>query len=63
MKPSTEEESAGEVTYEYEGCCSLIRKLNCSEALFDRADMAFMDVVFKQATGRNTITQTAGEHF
>jgi len=38
----------GEVTYEYEGV--LVRRDNHSivlEALFDRADMPFMDVVFK----------------
>ena len=39
---------AGEVTYEYEGI--LVRRDEHSivlEALFDRADMPFMDVVFK----------------
>jgi uncharacterized protein len=39
---------AGEVTYEYEGV--LLRRDENSvtlEALFDRADMPFMDVVFK----------------
>jgi uncharacterized protein len=39
---------AGEVTYEYEGV--LLRRDEHSivlEALFDRADMPFMDVVFK----------------
>lgn len=39
---------AGEVTYEYEGV--LLRRDDHSivlEALFDRADMPFMDVVFK----------------
>ena len=39
---------AGEVTYEYEG--TLLRHDNHSvmlEAFFDRADMPFMDVVFK----------------
>ena len=39
---------AGEVTYEYEG--KLLRRDQHSivlEALFDRADMPFMDVVFK----------------
>lgn len=39
---------AGEVTYEYEGM--LLRRDDHSivlEALFDRADMPFMDVVFK----------------
>jgi uncharacterized protein len=38
----------GEVTYEYEG--ALVRRDERSiviEALFDRADMPFMDVVFK----------------
>lgn len=40
--------TAGEVTYEYEGV--LLRRddhLIMLEALFDRADMPFMDVVFK----------------
>jgi protein associated with RNAse G/E len=39
---------AGEVTYEYEGV--LLKRTENSitlEALFDRADMQFMDVVFK----------------
>lgn len=39
---------AGEVTYEYEG--TLLRRDEYSivlEALFDRADMPFLDVVFK----------------
>jgi protein associated with RNAse G/E len=39
---------AGEVTYEYEG--TLLRRDEHSivlEALFDRADIAFMDVVFR----------------
>jgi protein associated with RNAse G/E len=40
---------AGEVTYEYEGVV-LIRDEHriVLEALFDRADMTFMDVVFKK---------------
>jgi uncharacterized protein len=39
---------AGEVTYEYEGTL-LSREEHCIklEALFDRADMPFMDIVFK----------------
>lgn len=40
---------AGEVTYEYEG--TLLNRDDTSltlEALFDRADMPFMDIVFKQ---------------
>jgi predicted RNA-binding protein associated with RNAse of E/G family len=39
---------AGEVTYEYEGILlSRDEKSISLEALFDRADMPFMDVVFK----------------
>ena len=39
---------AGEVTYEYEGTLlSLDEHSIVLEALFDRADMPFMDVVFK----------------
>jgi len=39
---------AGEVTYEYEGnLLSRDRRSVKLEALFDRADMPFMDVVFK----------------
>jgi len=39
---------AGEVTYEYEGVLlSRGKNLVTIEALFDRADMPFMDVVFK----------------
>ena len=56
---------AGEVTYEYEGV--LLNRDEHSitlEALFDRADMPFMDVVFKTGTASlNIIIQIAGITF
>jgi predicted RNA-binding protein associated with RNAse of E/G family len=40
---------AGQVTYEYEGdLISHVENVIMLEALFDRADMPFMDVVFKK---------------
>ena len=47
---SAEKNPAGEVTYEYEGDVLLERDENSItlEALFDREDMPFMDVVFKK---------------